>query len=135
MIICKECGSSDVQEGRWVNPNTLEIGDFYNPNVGWCVACDESATLVDEVDVIESAAHVVTSSQGTFYLDEEGIVLYQQRETADGPRVVSFDLDEYRRVWQEEPPKEIDILDLRGTLEDGSDLIFNRLSRKLKELA
>ena len=55
VTICKECRSDKVEEKRWVNPNTLEVGDVVSEftNVGWCRICADETTLVHENDYEE----------------------------------------------------------------------------------
>lgn len=73
-------------------------------------------------------AHVVISSYGYLYIDEKGKVLRQ--ETEGCPIVDSFDIEEYKLVWRKLPEKEIDILDLKGTLSDGSELLWTTYQTK-----
>ena len=38
---CKECGSIDVEQKYWVNPNTMEIGEWCEEDEVWCNHCQE----------------------------------------------------------------------------------------------
>lgn len=46
-LYCPQCGSSDVEERVWVNPNTREIR--YNDSIEeedcWCSICEEHVEL------------------------------------------------------------------------------------------
>lgn len=66
----------------------------------------------------------VKSSNGELLLDENGYVL-EQRTTPECAKVVRFDLEEYEKVWGRKPPQVIDILDVRGILEDGRELVWH----------
>lgn len=49
MLYCSECGSSDVEIRRWVNPNTKEIGDRCSDNSeedNWCKVCNKHVRLL-----------------------------------------------------------------------------------------
>ena len=51
-LVCEECGSDDVQQKAWVNPNSLEIDFSLSENFEeedtWCSKCSEHMGLVDE---------------------------------------------------------------------------------------
>ena len=38
---CKECGSIEIEEKWWVNPNTMEIGNDCEEDECWCNECQE----------------------------------------------------------------------------------------------
>lgn len=41
VIRCKECGSIDIEEKWWVNPNTMEISDNCEEDECWCNECGD----------------------------------------------------------------------------------------------
>ena len=38
---CKECGSIEIEEKWWVNPNTMEIGEWCEKDDCWCNHCQD----------------------------------------------------------------------------------------------
>lgn len=45
---CAECGSTDIEEKYWVNPNTQEIiGTSSDEGNYWCNDCNEPTDLTD----------------------------------------------------------------------------------------
>jgi len=41
VVRCKECGSIEIEEKWWVNPNTMEIGNDCEEDECWCNECQE----------------------------------------------------------------------------------------------
>lgn len=101
----------------------------------FCPNCDENLfeieTFEDEFDGNEFFH--VTSSNGDLYLDILGNVVRQETNEQCG-KLVWFDLSEYVQVWKQDVPQELDILDLRGIFEDGTELIWSEYKRRLYEL-
>lgn len=64
----------------------------------------------------------ITSSHGELYTDADGKVLRVELDNCGdcGDNIESFDLVGYKEDWGQEPPTEIDILDLRWKFRDGS---------------
>lgn len=38
---CKECGSTDIEQKYWVNPNTMEVGEWCEEDDCWCNDCED----------------------------------------------------------------------------------------------
>jgi hypothetical protein len=74
--------------------------------------------------------HRVTSSHGELFLDAQGNVIRQ--DTPGMPKVKSFDLQEYQEFWGVEPAPELDILDLRGVLENGKEVHFKNYRERTR---
>jgi len=50
MITCKICKSSNIEEKRWVNVNTLVVTDLVDEGSAlYCVACGEDRDTEGEV--------------------------------------------------------------------------------------
>lgn len=53
--VCQECGSKDIEEKMWVNPNTQEItgtcGDYED---NYCNNCQEHVKIIPEDEFIEN---------------------------------------------------------------------------------
>jgi hypothetical protein len=48
ILVCEECGSSDIQTLMWVNPNTNEVGgelSSEDEEHNWCKVCEKHTSL------------------------------------------------------------------------------------------
>jgi len=102
--------------------NSPEIDYHY-----FCPVCDENYfdTEVQEVECDPTEVYHVESSNGDLYLDIEGNVLRQETKSDCRP-VVWFDLNEYKEIWNVDTiPPDIDILDIRGIFNDGTELVWS----------
>lgn len=97
----------------------------------FCPVCDENyygvETTLHHADTDE--VYTVESSNGILCLDKDGNVL--RHETTDEcSKVVWFDLNQYEEVWGKKPDRLIDILDIRGILADGRELVWRDYKAK-----
>ena len=108
-----------------------EINDNHYPY--FCPQCDENfyGIELNEVEEDGEVMYIVESSNGELHLDWDGNVL-KQDTTPECAKVVWFDLDEYMEFWRTAVPKHLDILDLRGILADGTELVWNRYRERAK---
>ncbi len=64
MLVCKQCGGSNVCVQAWVNINTNEYIDEFDPKSQYCDDCSESTTTVlsqlaigDKVEITGNIPH------------------------------------------------------------------------------
>ncbi len=97
----------------------------------FCPQCDENYYRFEcELKTSDrEIAHLVESSNGELWLNKSGDVLIQ-RTTPECSNVVWFDLKEYEEVWGNKPEYDIDILDLRGILSDGRELVWSEYKKR-----
>ena len=52
VYVCEKCGSDDVNEKYWVNPNTNQILDsaVLSPYDQWCENCDNNTNIITLAD-------------------------------------------------------------------------------------
>lgn len=48
MLVCNECGSTQVQVLAWVDANTNEYMGELNNEKAWCDNCEETCSLREE---------------------------------------------------------------------------------------
>lgn len=98
----------------------------------FCPQCDENYYGIEltEKDADLEVAHTVESSNGTLELDSSGNVTRQDTNEECG-KVVWFDLEQYEEVWGRKPTRELDILDLRGIMADGRELMWSDYKTEL----
>lgn len=117
------------KENHRVYPELNKIMDYYGY---FCPRCDENYYTIEltEKEVDNEIKYKILSSNGELYLNKDGDVIYQLT-SPDCYKVIWFDLEEYKEFWGKEPQEEIDILDIRGILANGRELIWNS-SRSLQ---
>ena len=68
---CKECGSLDVEQKYWVNPNTMEIGEWCEEDDCWCNHCQEmqpyEVVQTEELEVFDGKLGVRFKYNGKDY--------------------------------------------------------------------
>lgn len=49
MYKCIKCGSNDIEQKYWINPNTGELKDpIDDDDVFWCCQCEEHCEIIVE---------------------------------------------------------------------------------------
>lgn len=108
-----------------------------NKEVGYpyfCPQCDENQYRFElELKTFDrEVAHLVESSNGLLWLNKSGDVLIQ-RTNDKCAKVIWFDLEEYENFWNKNPEYNLDILDLRGVLADGRELVWGKYRNEAKQ--
>jgi hypothetical protein len=68
---CRECGGLDVEQKYWVNPNTMEIGEWCEEDDCWCNHCQEmqpyEVVQTEELEVFDGKLGVRFKYNGKDY--------------------------------------------------------------------
>lgn len=55
MYKCFKCGSNDIEQKYWINPNTGELkGKSNDDDIYWCCVCEEPCDIIEEDDKLNN---------------------------------------------------------------------------------
>ena len=107
IMICSECGSDNIHLQMWVNPNTKQIFDDAELDLGecWCEVCEshfDYKVIYDVKQIISSTVMEKTSVE-ILPLSERG--LYEVCQSADDAVSYALKLEEALEAAEKEISK------------------------------
>lgn len=92
---CRECGSTNVEQKYWVNPNTMELGAWCEEDEVWCNECEEmqpyDVVPIEEMEVFDGKLGVRFEYKGKVY--EETIIPAMAESDPDLDNVWQYHID------------------------------------------
>jgi len=79
ILVCKDCGSAEIQEKAWVSINTGKVIDTIEDESVWCPVCEKQVQPKNSIQVVGE----ITPEEAVMFWNDKSIFAYDDTQKVD----------------------------------------------------